>query len=188
MCVRVLQEAWATERQRLLHSICPVARETPHPLPEPWSETSQGTEQCGSERRLAGKRPPALHRRRDTGARCQILSSRETRPQRFSRDILAEEDRQQRHMFSSVSLSTYDCVVTSGVCVVVFSFASVIAPISIYSRRVWICVWKRRAPFVPIKLLWFCGFNRTGVKTKRQIKSRSCFYGDAVFWFFKATS
>ncbi len=55
-----------------------------HPLPELWSETSQSMEQCGTELRLAGKRPPALYHRRDTGAGCQILVVTGTRPQRFS--------------------------------------------------------------------------------------------------------
>ncbi len=48
-----------------------------HPLPELWSETSQSIEQCGAELQLAGKRPPALYHRRDTGAGGQIRSSRE---------------------------------------------------------------------------------------------------------------
>lgn len=48
-----------------------------HPLPELWSETSLSMEQCGTELRLAGKRPPALYHRRNTRAGCQILLSQE---------------------------------------------------------------------------------------------------------------
>lgn len=68
---------WAcVQREENSNVSCTASVQLPErPSSPPWAV--ECTEQCGTELQLAGKRPPALYHRRDTGAGCQILSSRE---------------------------------------------------------------------------------------------------------------